>query len=161
VVKPTQITASDRWSIDLYPFKVNPRYTEEGRPSAMSTPTRRFPISHSLGSDATNSGTRLSGGSNPTSPDSHSIPRVVSPETQPKRVAKKIPPRFRRYQAYRSHSRQALGTFNSLNQHNATRSRPNPLLLPHERVILTNLWFQQEYPISREQWVITRLVPCP
>ena len=32
MVKPTQITASDRRSIDLYPCKVNPRYTEEGRP---------------------------------------------------------------------------------------------------------------------------------
>jgi hypothetical protein len=29
VVKPTQITTSDRRSIDLYPYKVNPRYTEE------------------------------------------------------------------------------------------------------------------------------------
>jgi hypothetical protein len=32
VVKPTQITASDRRSIDLYPCKVNPRYTEEVDP---------------------------------------------------------------------------------------------------------------------------------
>ena len=32
MVKPTQITASDRRSIDLYPCKVNPRYTEQGRP---------------------------------------------------------------------------------------------------------------------------------
>jgi hypothetical protein len=32
VVKSTQITASDRRSIDLYPCKVNPRYTKESRP---------------------------------------------------------------------------------------------------------------------------------
>jgi hypothetical protein len=32
VVKQTQITASDRRSIDLYPCKVNPRYTEEVDP---------------------------------------------------------------------------------------------------------------------------------
>jgi hypothetical protein len=32
VVKPTQITVSDRRSIDLYPCKVNPRYKEESRP---------------------------------------------------------------------------------------------------------------------------------
>jgi hypothetical protein len=32
MVKPTQITASDRRSIDLYPCKVNPRYTEEVDP---------------------------------------------------------------------------------------------------------------------------------
>jgi hypothetical protein len=32
VVKPTQITASERRSIDLYPCKVNPRYTEEVDP---------------------------------------------------------------------------------------------------------------------------------
>jgi hypothetical protein len=32
VVKPTQITASDRRSVDLYPCKVNPRYTEEVDP---------------------------------------------------------------------------------------------------------------------------------
>jgi hypothetical protein len=86
VVKPTQITASDRRSIDLYPCKVNPKYTEEGRPSAVSTPTRQFPTSHSLGSDATYSGTQLSGGSNPTSPDSHTIPRVASPSGRSTRI---------------------------------------------------------------------------
>jgi hypothetical protein len=32
VVKPTLITASDRRSIDLYPCKVKPRYTEEVDP---------------------------------------------------------------------------------------------------------------------------------
>jgi hypothetical protein len=44
VVKPTQITASDRRSIDLYPCKVNPRYTEESRPSAVSTPNQAVPV---------------------------------------------------------------------------------------------------------------------
>jgi hypothetical protein len=66
VVKPIQITVSDRCSIDLYPCKVNPVYTEEGRPQSIqgkaiagSTQKRRFPSYPRLGKDATVLSTRL------------------------------------------------------------------------------------------------------
>jgi hypothetical protein len=168
VVKPTQITASDRWSIGLYPCKVNPRYTEEGRPpknprksNARSTPTRRFPSFPTLGKDATVLSTRLLERPHTAHPGSHLHYWEQTGRRISRVVAIKFPHWFIRYKAYRSHSRQALGTLNSLDQHHATRSRPNPLLLPHERVNITNLWFQHKHPISREQWVITRLLPYP
>jgi hypothetical protein len=125
VVKPTQITASDRRSIDLYPYKVNPRYTEEGRPSAVSTPTRRFPSFPRLGTGATVLSTRLLERPHTAHPESYLHYWEQTGRSISRVVVIKSPHWFIRYYAYQSHSRQALGTFNSLNQHNATRSRLN------------------------------------
>jgi hypothetical protein len=126
VVKPTQITVSDRRSINLYPCKVNPRYTEEGRPSAVSTPTRRFPSFPKSGKDATVLSTRLLECPHTARPGSHLHYREQTGRRISSVVAIKFPHWFSRYQAYWSHSRRALGTFNSLN---------NTMLLGRDRTI--------------------------
>jgi hypothetical protein len=75
MVKPTQITVSDRRSIDC---KVNPKYTEEGRPqrirgkaNAASTTTRRFSSIPRLRKDATVLSTRLLEHPHTARPGSH------------------------------------------------------------------------------------------
>jgi hypothetical protein len=136
-----------RWEADnrlIQTLQGGPKHTEGAL--TKSSPIRRFPSFHRLGSDATVFSTRFTRLCHQGHPTSRKYSGGEPGAATLCLVAQSSRTVSFRYLAYSTHFRQVLSTFKHLTNE-AIGLEPNPMLLPGEQSIYTIWWFHKGDPI--------------